>query len=218
MAFGPLIRRFLGPRLARRAGEHYRAIFVNLEKVAAALAAVIPSNAHLLDVGGGDGQPLNHLLSLRPDLMITTLDPAPSVGLWIDTRHADRVKRLPHTSLAEFASRQQAHPDVVLIADVMHHIPTSERPKFLDSVGILLDRLPELCIIVKDVEPGYWRALLSLWSDRYITGDRNVSLISRDGMTRLFEEILGPLLREDTSLFNDDLPNYAIVFRRQVTE
>jgi hypothetical protein len=214
MALGPLIRRFLGPRLARRAGQHYRAIYVDLEKVAASLAAAIPRDAHLLDVGGGDGQPLNYLLSIRPDLTITTLDPAPAVGQWIDARYEGRVKRLPRTSLTDFLSCPQAHPNVILIADVMHHVPESARHEFLGPVGILLERVPGLCIIVKDVEPGHWRALLGLWSDRYITGDQNVSLISRDAVTRLFEEVLGPLHREDTNLFKDDVPNYAIVFRR----
>jgi hypothetical protein len=218
MALGPLIRRCLGPRLARRAGERYRTIYVDLAKVAAALGAVIPRNGHLLDVGGGDGQPLNHLLSIRPDLTITTLDPAPMVGQWIDSRYEDKVKRLPRTNLAEFVASPHAHPDVILIADVMHHIPTSARHKFLDSVGVLLERVPKLRIIVKDVEPGHWRARLGFWSDRYVTGDRNVSLISRNDVTRLFEEVLGPLQREDTDLFKDDCPNYAIVLRRKPSE
>ncbi len=218
MALGPLIRRSLGPRLARRAGEYYRAIYVDLAKVAAALAAVIPRDAHVLDVGGGDGQPINHLLSVRPDLTITTLDTAPVVGQWINLRYEGQVKRLPRTNLSEFVTSPQTHPDIILIADVMHHIPRSARHKFLDSVGILLDRVPSLRIIVKDVEPGHWRALLGSWSDRYITGDQNVSLISRDDVTRLFEEVLGPLHREDTDLFKTDGPNYAIVFRRQPSE
>jgi hypothetical protein len=214
MALGPSIRRLLGPRLARRAGEYYRAIYVDLTKVAAELATVIPRNAHLLDAGGGDGQPLNHLLSLRPDLTITTLDPAPVVGQWIESRYDGQVKLLPRTSLAEFVAAPHTPVNVILIADVIHHIPKSARRKFIDSAGILLDRVPDLRIIVKDVEPGHWRALLGFWSDRHITGDQNVSLISRDDVTRLFEEILGPLHREDTNLFKIDRPNYAIVFRR----
>ncbi len=174
----------------------------------------MPRDAHLLDVGGGDGQPLNHLLSVRPDLTITTLDPAPVVGQWIDPRYDRQVKRLPRTSLTEFVACAHPQPDVILIADVLHHIPKAVRRKFLDSVGVLLDRVPNLRVIVKDVEPGHWRALLGLWSDRYVTGDRNVSLISRDEVTRLFEEVLGPFHREDTDLFKEDLPNYAIVLYR----
>lgn len=214
MALGTAIRRVLGPHLSRGIGLLYRAIYVDLAEVAAALAAVLPLDAHLLDVGGGDGQPLNYLLALRTDLMITTLDPAPVVGEWIDRRFDARVKRLPCTSLAEYVSRSFADPDVMLIADVMHHISPKARQGFLGSVRALLDRIPELRIIVKDVEPGYWRASLGYWSDRYITGDRDVSPISMENVTRLFEEALGPLRREETSLFKADCPNYAIVFYR----
>jgi hypothetical protein len=214
MALGSLIRGLLGPRLGRRAGENYREIYVDLTKVAAALAAVIPRGAHVLDVGGGDGQPINHLLSVRPDLTITTLDPAPMVGQWIDARYDGQVERLPGTTLAKFVACPHAHPDVILLADVMHHIPESARHKFLESVGVLLEHAPGIHIIVKDIEPGHWRALLSFLSDRYVTGDRNVSLISRDDVTRLFDRVLGRLYREDTNLFEKDSPNYAIVFRR----
>jgi Methyltransferase domain len=211
---GPLIRRLLGARLARHAGRWYRAIFVDLAKVAAALATVIPRDAHLLDIGGGDGQPLNHLLALRSDLKITTLDPGPVVGQWIDTRFHAQVTRLPGTSLAEYLAANRANPDAILIADVLHHIPESSRTGFLNSVKELLERAPQLRIIVKDVEPGSWRALLGYWSDLYITGDRRVRPISREGLAHLFQEALGPLHRRDTDLFEMDRPNYAIAFYR----
>jgi hypothetical protein len=211
---GTAIRRFLGPRLARHAGRWYRAIFVDLAKEAAALASVIPHHAHVLDIGGGDGQPLNHLLALRSDLKITTFDPAPAVGQWIDSRFRAQVTRLPSTSVADYLGACLPNPDAVLIADVMHHIPENSRTGFLDSIKVLLERVPHLKIIVKDVEPGSWRAVLGCWSDLYITGDQTVSLISRDRLARLFEEALGPLRRRDTDLFETDRPNYAIVFYR----
>jgi hypothetical protein len=204
----------LGARLARVAGRCYRAIFVDLRKEAEVLAAAIPRNARVLDIGGGDGEPLNHLLALRSDLHITTLDPLAEVGQWIDARYSGRVTRLTHTSLAEYLAGNRADPDTLLIADVMHHIPPDARAEFLRSVRVLLDRLPRLRIIVKDVEPGHWRAQLGYWSDRYITGDREVSPISRENLVRLFEDYLGPLRRENTNLLATDEPNYAIVFFR----
>jgi hypothetical protein len=214
MSPGYAIRRLLGPRLARRAGSWYRAIFVDLSRVAAAIAAVTPRGAHLLDIGGGDGQPLNHLLALRPDLRITTLDPAPVVGQWIEARFDGQVTCLPRTGLADYLAAGRADPDTILIADVLHHIPETVRARFFGSVSLLLERVPHLRIIVKDVEPGYWRASLGFWSDRYITGDRNVSPISRDRLARLVGEALGPLRRKDTDLFETDRPNYAIAFYR----
>lgn len=214
MSLGPAVRRVLGPRLGRHAGGWYRAIFVDLGKVAAAIADVTPHGAHLLDIGGGDGQPLNHLLALRPDLRVTTLDPGPLVGQWIEARFAAQVTRLPGTGIDEYLAAGRADPDAILIADVIHHIPETARASFLRSIRMLLERVPQLRIIVKDVEPGSWRALLGIWADRYITGDRNVSLISRDRLQRLFSEALGPLRREDTDLFTTDKPNYAIAFFR----
>ena len=97
---------------------------------------------------------------------------------------------------------------------MLHHIPENSRAGFLGSVKVLLERVPQLRIIVKDVEPGSWRALLGYWSDRYVTGDRHVSPISRERVAHLFEEALGPLRRQDTDLFEKDRPNYAIAFYR----
>jgi hypothetical protein len=212
---GALVRKLLGVRLARLAGRRYRAIFVDLHKEAAALAAVIAPNARILDIGGGDGEPLNHLLASRPDLHITTLDPRGEVGQWIDARYSGQVMRLANTSLAGYlAENRRPDPDTLLIADVMHHIPPDSRGEFLRSVKVILDRSPRLRIIVKDVEPGHWRARLGYWADRYITGDREVSLISSADLVRLFWEYLGPLRCENTNLLAMDEPNYAVVFFR----
>lgn len=214
MALGPTIRRLLGPRLSRVAACWYRAIFVDLDKVADALAAVIPRDSHLLDVGGGDGEVLNHLLTRRPDVRVTTLDTAATVGRWLLSRFEAQVHRLPATSLAEYLGSGRSDPQVVLFADVMHHIPPASRAGVLGCLSALLDRVTGLKIIVKDLEPGSWRARLGYWSDRYVTGDRNVRFISREDLVRLFEKELGPLRHEETGLFEQDAPNYAIVFYR----
>jgi len=211
---GPAVRRLLGPHWAHWLGRRYRAIFVDLAKEAAALAAVIPCDAHVLDVGGGDGEPLNHLLAVRHDLRVTTLDLGPVVGEWIDACFAGQVTRLPSTSLADYVAAGRPDPDAILIADVLHHIPRSARPAFLESVKVILERVPQLRIIVKDVEPGSWRALLGYWSDRYITGDTQVSPITRRCVIRLLGETLGSLRHEHTNLFEADRPNYAMAFFR----
>src|SRR5271163_2016899 len=183
MALGPGIRSILGVRLARRIGRCYRIIFVDLAKEAAALSAVLPRDAHLLDIGGGDGEPLNHLLTKRPDLRITTLDVKPVVGEWIEAHFAFQVTRLAGTSLGDYLEAgRRPDPDAILIADVLHHIPVAERTRFLGPVRALLERVPHLRIIVKDVEPGSWRAILGFWSDRYVTGDLDVSLIGRESL------------------------------------
>ena len=214
MPLGPSIRKLIGPSLAPPIGRAYRNLFVNLDKVARALTGVLPPGAHVLDIGGGDGEPLNHLLELRDDLRVTTIDPGPQVGQWIAPRFAERVTCLPGTGIEEYLAQGRTDPDAVVIADVMHHIPVASRPAFFASLKTLWDRNPDLRIIVKDVEPGSPRALLGLWSDRYITGDRGVSLVSRRQIVALMEAAIGPLRHEETPLHQWDSPNYAIAFFR----
>lgn len=214
MAIGAVIRRLLGARLARKAGRCYRAIFVDLRKEAALIASLVPAGSHILDVGGGDGEPLNYLLALRPDLRITTLDPAPVVGQWIESRFSQQVRRLPETKLATYVESHEPDPDIVLLSDVMHHVPIVARFSFLEALRSLVERSPRTQILVKDVEPGHWRAKLGYWSDRFITGDKHVSPISRDRLIELFEERLRPIQCRITGLYELDKPNYAVMFSR----
>lgn len=214
MPIGSFVRHVLGVRFSRRLGRQYRAIFVNLDKQAAALSAVIRRDAHVLDIGGGDGEPLNHLLAMRPDLRVTTIDTRLVVGQWIDACYDRQISRFPGTSIAQYIALNKPNPDVILIADVMHHIPPAARYDFLGSLSQILVRVPDLRIVVKDVEPGYPRALLGYWSDLFVTGDKQVNPISRDSLVSLMNNVLGPLHREDTNLFENDLPNYAIAFSR----
>jgi hypothetical protein len=213
-----MVRRLLGPRAARYVGRVYRSIFADLDKQADVIATLIPRSAHILDVGGGDGEPINRLLRVRPDIRVTTLDPAVDVGQWIDERFNGRVCRLSRTSLVDYlrAADREPEPDVLLLSDVIHHVAVPMRTAFLSTVGELLQKVPNLLVIVKDVEPGHWRSRLGYWSDRFVTGDRDVSLVSRQQLIRLLEDALGPLELRETELYALDQPNYAIAFGRRL--
>ena len=212
MSIGRLVRKLLGERYARVAGRAYRALFVDMRKASATIAEWIPPGAHVLDVGGGDGEPLNHLLALREDIRVTTIDVATGVGRWIDGPHLARVERLDATSLEDYLASGRALPDVLLLSDVMHHVPSEARDRFLAVVANLLTRAPQLRIIVKDVEPGHWRATLGYLSDRYVTGDRGVRPIGRQELIRAMARMRADLLCQEVGLFAHDPPNYALVF------
>jgi len=214
MSPGAIARRVLGDRAFRVAGRAYRALFVDLDGEIAAIAAEIPFGAHVLDVGGGDGEPLDRLLALRSDIRVTTIDVAPEVGSWISPANAPRVERCPATTLAMHLASAATLPEVLLLADVMHHVPPASRPMFLADVAELVRRQPSLRLIVKDVEPGHWRATLGYWSDRYVTGDRDVAPVSREALVELVRGACGPLAWRETPLFARDPPNYALVFER----
>ncbi len=214
MSLGRIVRACLGDRHARAAGRAYRALFVDLDKVSAIVAKELPPNAHVLDVGGGDGEHLNGLLALRADIRVSTIDVAPTVGQWIESRHRERVTCLPSTSLHDYAGSGRACPDVLLVSDVMHHIPVQDRESFLaTAVGLFL-RAPKMRIIVKDVEPAHWRATLGYLSDRYVTGDRTVRPISRSELIAAVRRACSEIRWTETELFATDPPNYSLVFWR----
>lgn len=212
VAPGRLVRKLLGERRARAVGRLYRALFVDMAKASAAIAAEIPQGAHVLDVGGGDGEPLNHLLGLRPDIRVTTIDVAAGVGRWIDAAYLERVARRDSTSLADYLAADCTLPDVLLLSDVVHHVSGEAREALLAAVRDLLQRSPRLRIIVKDVEPGHWRATLGLLSDRYVTGDRDVRPIGQRELVGAMERVASGLRWRETGLFAHDPPNYALVF------
>src|SRR5688572_8716954 len=107
MPVGPTARRVLGPHLFQYASHVYRSIFVDLELVAKTMSHHLPPQAHLVDVGGGDGAPLNPLLDVRPDVSVTMIDLAKNIGGGVEPRHAGRVRMLPGTSLRDY--RMEPH-------------------------------------------------------------------------------------------------------------
>ena len=213
-AIGRLVRTILGKRASRWVGRWYRAVFVDLDVVAQIVAREIPSAAHVLDVGGGDGALVDRLLDLRPDIVVTTLDVAPAVGQWIAERHSPRVNRMPSTSLQDYLASGGRPAQAILLTDVMHHVPAEARNGLLQTITSMLSASPSPRVIVKDVEPGHWRSRLGYLSDRYVTGDRNVRLVSRSDLVAAIRRIESAIQCSETELFTRDRPNYAVVFWR----
>jgi len=210
MTPGALARRLLGSRF-RAVGEVYRRVFVDLNKVADAMAAELPPGARCLDVGGGDGALAEVLLRRRPDLRITLIDLAADVGGFLSPAARERVEIRPATPLSELTAEGRAF-DAVILADVMHHVPVDARAGFLGDLRAFCAASGCRLLIVKDVEPGGVRARLSYLSDHFITGDRNVSLIAAATVRARLEATLGgELLSVETTV--PDAPNYCLVAR-----
>ena len=212
MSVGGFARKLLGDRFFPIAGHYYRAIFVDLEKVARAAVDEIPQGALVLDIGGGDGAPLNCLLRLRPDISVTMIDLNPWIGGAVAPELRSRVVMWPGTSVRDYIVGGGPKPDCIMISDVIHPIPVHHRDQFFKDVRELVgDGRPP--VIIKDVEPGDPRSYLSLWADRYISGDKTVSLISRAELGRAMAKAFGHVDARETALFREDRPNYSMVFR-----
>jgi len=206
---GPLLRRLLGDRWFPILGRLYRRVFVDLRKVVEGFPEV-PEGGHILDVGAGDGELMNLLLPLNPGATATLIDVAPQVGGWLRADLRDRVEALPETSVAAYAKRKRP-VDLVILSDVVHHVPLPERPGLLADLRELLGgRAAKL--VVKEVEPGSWRAQIYYLADRFITGDRNVRFIRRDEVRRLVQGAVPEAACEETDLYRRNPPNYCLIF------
>lgn len=200
---GQVARRVLG-RHFKPVGDAYRRVFVNLEKIADFLDGELPNGAKMLDIGGGDGALVERLLSRRPDLAVTMCDPAPSIGTFLSNANRARVKLLPATYLNDVTGRY----DAVTICDVIHHVPVEQRDAFFKSLAESCERWACRKIILKDVEPGGVRAMLSLLSDWHITGDKHVVLFSRADFAAMARRYFPKAQRASAV---PDWPNYCEV-------
>ncbi len=212
MAIGQIARRVFGKHF-HIVGGVYRSVFVDLSAVAQSISPHIPLKATILDVGGGNGSPLNFLLSLRHDIKVKMIDLSPDIGNAINKEYSTRVEMYPATSVGEFAAKTTHKPDVILISDVIHHIPGEARKGFFSELRATVGDKNEVRIIIKDIEPGYFRSSLSRMADRYISGNKNVSLVGCADISRMMSEAFGENISiRKTSLFELDKPNYALVF------
>ena len=213
MSLGNIARRVLG-RHFPRVGRAYRSLFVDLNKVAFSISPHIPMGAVIVDVGGGDGEPLNPLLSLRPDVTVKLIDPSSSVGQLIAPDFIQRVQLHPGMSMEDFSRRLGHRPEVILISDVVHHVPAEARRAFFMQLRTLAGGADDqVRIIIKDVEPGHLRSTLGLLADRYISGDRATSLVGRAAMCALVASAFGAAVTlVESDLMRVDSPNYALVF------
>lgn len=217
MKIGPAIRKFMPARFERKAAAAYRRVFVDLRKVAIGVARALPGNAQLLDIGGGDGELINLLLTARPDVRVTMVDIAGSVGKFLDPAHRGRVRLMPSTSIETHLGQLDALYDAALVSDVMHHLPGEYRAQFLRSLRNALS--PEGSILVKDIEPGHPISWLSLVCDKYVSGDRDVVLISLAELVALAEIELAPLAAaKEVGLHKINAPNYLVRLELQGSE
>ncbi len=168
MAIGPLIRGLFGP-YEHRISEIYRSVFIDIDDLARRLHLWAPTAKHILEVGCGEGAVTERLRNAYPDAAITAIDITPRVGrLYRGSPDAVRFIQCP---VQDIAVAEPNHYDLVVLSDVIHHVPEPFRQDLLDAIRSTL--APGGVFVFKDWEPSF---SLIHWlchaGDRWLTGDK----------------------------------------------
>jgi 2-polyprenyl-3-methyl-5-hydroxy-6-metoxy-1,4-benzoquinol methylase len=182
---GPTIRGLFGA-YERQVTEAYRSIYIDIDALVELIQRWQPTATNILEVGCGEGAVTERLEVAYPGAKITAIDITPRIGrLFRGPRDHVRFKQCRIQDIAEMESAQY---DLVVLSDVMHHVPPALRQEILDGIRAAL--APNGAFIFKDWQrnnaPIHW---LCHASDRWLTGDRIVYMTRdemRERLTRSF--------------------------------
>lgn len=168
LGIGPLVRRAFG-RHERRIAAAYRGMFVDLDAFVTSVRAHVPAPSQVLEIGCGDGAVTERLAAVFPGSLLTGIDVCAQPGR-LYFGEPSRVRFL-RTSAAELGATEDARYQLVIISDVLHHVPYPQWTQFLSSVLALLAGNGTVILKewVRKPTPAY---LLGYLSDRFVTGDR----------------------------------------------
>jgi SAM-dependent methyltransferase len=205
---GPAVRTRLG-RFEIPAADAYRSVFINLEDTAHVLASATGGVQRILEVGCGDGSLAQRLVAAFPEATYEGIDVAEHPGgLYRGDPNRARFSSIDSSTFR----RTGPEPfDLVVVVDVIHHVPSSLRPGLLEDVRALTR--DGGWYGVKEWEPDGGLAHFMAWAaDRYITGD-DIEHISPADLKALVAERNG-----DDVVLESRVPprrnNYLLLYRR----
>jgi 2-polyprenyl-3-methyl-5-hydroxy-6-metoxy-1,4-benzoquinol methylase len=128
----------------------------------------VPQPRRILEVGCGEGAMTERLSKAHSAATVTGIDITPRIGRLFRGDTA-RVRFL-RTSVEDVARSESAYFDLVVLCDVVHHVPPLERQPLLSAIGRTM--VAGASLAVKDwivsTTPIHW---LCNFSDRYLTRD-----------------------------------------------
>jgi cyclopropane fatty-acyl-phospholipid synthase-like methyltransferase len=211
MGIGSVTHAVLGDRLFSRAASVYRGVFENIGAFIDTIPAFEPG-AHVLDIGGGRGHMIDTLLRKYPDTTATIVDISPQVGNLLSAEVADRVELFPSTLIGEYAKLGRVSPDYILLFDVLHHVSPGDRAELFQGMRQVFAGAGGT-LIIKDVQPGHWRAQLCFAADKYISNSGPLWPITIENTTDLVTSVFPDAKCEETPLRYRDRPNYCLLAR-----
>ncbi len=185
-SFGAAVRKNLG-RYERPVSDLYRSVFINLEDLASNIRDWSQPK-RILEIGCGEGA--------LAELVVRDFPQAEYLGIDIIS-HLGRMYDGPSDNVefrqidAEVLARElPGQFDLILINDVMHHVPDALRLGLLGAAKELL--APGGLLIFKDWvrRPSPIHALCYV-ADVYVGGDNSVRYMSLDEQRNMLTEVFG---------------------------
>ena len=187
MTIGPVVRSLFG-RHERLVAQAYRSIFIDVDHMGGLVGEWTPNPLQILEVGCGDGAVTEQLVRQYPQANILAIDITPRVGR-LFSGNRGRVE-FAETTVQAIAAARPGQFDLVVLSDVLHHVPIDLREDVLASIRLAL--APGGSLFFKDWErDGSAISWLAYASDRWITGDR-IRFFRGQEALNLIRKIFGP--------------------------
>lgn len=184
MAIGPFIRGCFG-EYEHHITELYRSYFVHLDELQPQLPLPTEVNS-ILEVGCGEGSIAERLSLWFPQSSFVGIDITPRIGRLYRGRREN--VRFIQIGINDYRRENPELFDLVLMCDVLHHVPENHRRNFVEAVASAVK--PGGLLVIKDWERKRNVAhLLAYLSDRVLTGD-SVRCMSAQELASLCDSAL----------------------------
>jgi 2-polyprenyl-3-methyl-5-hydroxy-6-metoxy-1,4-benzoquinol methylase len=210
MPIGPRVRRLLGP-FEKPVAIAYRNLYFDLDSLPRWLQERRPADA-ILEIGCGEGALVESLARAYPSARVVGIDITPAVGRLLP-HLPDRVTFHQQT-LERFAPDHEQTFDLVVLCDVLHHIPWEMHAGILRDARRVLK--PGGHLALKDWEKSRTPMhLMAYVSDRFITGDKGVRFGRIEDFRRLVREVFGQGSIESEARLPPRKNNFTLLAARQ---
>jgi 2-polyprenyl-6-hydroxyphenyl methylase/3-demethylubiquinone-9 3-methyltransferase len=208
MSIGATVRRMFG-RHERLVADLWRSAFIDLDDFFDRVRAWVPAPRRILEIGCGEGAGTERLAAIYPAASILAIDIAANLGrLYRGRTNKVTFRQIP---ISDVAKTDEGAFDLVVMCDVLHHIPVDMRSEIITAARTLL--APGGSFVCKDwartPTPIHW---LGYAADRWLTGDR-ISYPTRSEAEALFSRIFGASAVHGRATISPWRNNFALLLR-----
>jgi len=179
------VRSSLG-RFERPATDLYRSLFFSVAAFVRGVRDSAGSPRRVLEIGCGTGIVTEHLSQAFPGADVTAIDICDEPGSMCAHRSGTRFFRMTAAELC--ATRPQPY-DLIVISDVLHHVPRSGRAELLARAADM-SAADGVLVLKEWIRQRTVPFLMGYCSDRFITGD-DVHFLSEEELRAMAREVFG---------------------------